>query len=85
MSDSFNIGAFRIKAQSVLDHKVYVPTNEYIAQLEKLIEEILPGNPIVSTHPDNSLLKGYLEKARKGFTAYFIMHRSVTASWMKME
>ncbi len=71
MSESFNIDAFRSKAQSVLDHKVYVPTNEYISQLEKLIEEILPGNPIVSTHPDNSLLKGYLEKARKRIHSLF--------------
>lgn len=71
MSESFNIDVFRSKAQSVLDHKVYVPTNEYLAQLEKLIQEILPGSQEVFSYPDDSLLKGYLDKARKRIHSLF--------------
>ena len=44
MKELFNMETFRIKVKSVLNNKNHVETNQYIMQLEELLQEVLSGN-----------------------------------------
>ena len=71
MTETFNLESFRSKAQSVLDSKELVPTNEYITQMENLLQDIQPGKTPKYSSPGIDELKGYLEKARARINSLF--------------
>jgi len=71
MTENFDFEAFRSKAQSILENKEFVSTNEYVVLLENLLHELEPGNSPKYSQPGNEELKGYLEKAHARINSLF--------------
>jgi len=71
MAENFNVEAFRSKANSVLSNKSLVATNDYIIQLENLLNEFQPENAQMIEQPGINELLGYLEKAKSRINGLF--------------
>ncbi len=71
MAENFNLEAFRSKAQSLLSNKSLVPANDYVIQLENLLNELQPENAQINEQPGINELQGYLEKAKSRINGLF--------------